>query len=88
MSMGAALKAQRALELATRVLAIEILCACQAIDLLAPLQTSPALQRVHTHVRASVPVLGDDRPPAPDIEEISKLITRGSLESSCALEVK
>jgi histidine ammonia-lyase len=88
MSMGAALKAQRALELATSVLAIEILCACQAIDLLAPLATSPALQRVHAHVRAIVPVLGDDRPPAPDIDAISKLITRGTLESSCALEVK
>ncbi len=88
MSMGAALKAQRALELATEVLAIEILCACQAIDLLAPLETSPALRRVHAHVRAFVPMLGDDRPPAPDIDAISKLITCGSLESSCALEVK
>ena len=43
MSMGAALKATQALELATRVIAIEILCACQAIDLLAPLTTAPAL---------------------------------------------
>src|SRR5918993_192318 len=55
MSMGAALKAQRALELGTRVIAIEILLACQAIDLLAPLTTSPALQRVHARVRSSVP---------------------------------
>ena len=37
MSMAAALKAERALQLATRVIAIEILLACQAIDLLAPL---------------------------------------------------
>jgi histidine ammonia-lyase len=36
MSMAAALKAERALELATHVVAIEILLACQAIDLLAP----------------------------------------------------
>ncbi len=71
MSMGAALKAERALELATRVVAIEILCACQAIDLLAPLATSPALQRVHARVRARVPTLTDDRPPAPDIEAIA-----------------
>ena len=35
MSMGAALKAERAVALATRVVAIEILCACQALDLLA-----------------------------------------------------
>jgi histidine ammonia-lyase len=88
MSMAAALKAERALELATRVLAIEILLACQAIDLLAPLATSPALAPVHARVRSDVPTLVDDRPPAPDIETISKLITRESLERACATEVK
>jgi histidine ammonia-lyase len=88
MSMAAALKAQRALDLATRVIAIEILLACQAIDLLAPLQTSPALTPVHARVRRDVPTLGADRPPSPDIETISKLITSGSLERSCAIEVK
>jgi histidine ammonia-lyase len=88
MSMAAALKAERALELGTRVLAIEILLACQAIDLLAPLATSPALAPVHARVRSDVPTLGDDRPPAPDIDAISKLITRGSLQRACATEVK
>ena len=44
MSMGAALKAERARRARARdVVAVEILCACQAIDLLAPLTTSPAL---------------------------------------------
>ena len=88
MSMAAALKAERALELATRVVAIELLLACQAIDLLAPLQTSPALAAVHARVRSVVPTLADDRPPSPDIEAISKLITAGSLERACPLEVK
>jgi histidine ammonia-lyase len=88
MSMGAALKAQRALELATRVLAVEILCACQAIDLLAPLTTSPPLQRVHRRVRSVVPALGGDRAPAPDIERIAQAIADGSLEDSCGMEVK
>jgi histidine ammonia-lyase len=88
MSMAAALKAERALELATRVVAVELLLACQAIDLLAPLATSPALAPVHARVRSEVPTLGDDRPPSPDIETISKLITRGSVERACALDVK
>jgi histidine ammonia-lyase len=88
MSMGAALKADRALHFATRVIAVEILCACQAIDLLAPLTTSAVLQRVHARVRALVPHLAGDRPPAPDIEAISKMIDDGSLQSSCELEVK
>jgi histidine ammonia-lyase len=88
MSMAAALKAERALQLATRVIAIEILLACQAIDLLAPLGTSAALAPVHARVRSAVATLGDDRPPSPDIETISTLITRGSLERACAIEVK
>ena len=37
MSMTAALKAERSVSRAREVIAIEILCACQAIDLLAPL---------------------------------------------------
>src|SRR5262249_21879812 len=45
MSMTAALKAERAVGRARDVIAIEILCACQAIDLLAPRTTSPALAR-------------------------------------------
>src|SRR4051812_18763146 len=88
MSMGATLKAERALELATRVIAIELLLACQAIDLLAPLTTSPALAPVHARVRAGVPTLGDDRPSSPDIEAIAELITSGSLERACGVDVK
>ena len=88
MSMGAALKAEHAIQLATRVIAVEILCACQAIDLLAPLTTSPSLQRVHARVRSIVPRLTGDRPPAPDIEAISQMIADRSLETSCGMEVK
>ena len=71
-----------------RVLAVEILCACQAIDLLAPLTTSQRLQHVHAHVRSIVPRLAGDRPPAPDIEAITNMIEDGSFESSCEMEVK
>jgi histidine ammonia-lyase len=88
MSMAAALKADRALQLATRVVAVEILLACQAIDLLAPLETSPALAPVHAQVRSAVATLGDDRPPAPDIETIAALIASGALQRACPLEVK
>jgi histidine ammonia-lyase len=88
MSMGAALKAERAVALATRVVAIEMLCACQALDLLAPLKTSPRLQRVHDCIRSRVAPLADDRPPAPDIEAIAALIADGSVEASCGAEVK
>jgi histidine ammonia-lyase len=88
MSMGAALKAERAVTHAAHVLAVEVLCACQAIDLLAPLTTSEPLARVHAFVRAIAPTLTDDRPPAPDIEAIAARILDGSFVSASGVEVK
>ncbi len=88
MSMGAALKAQRALELARYVLAVETLCACQAIDFLAPLETSAPLARVHASIRARVPPLRDDRPPAPDLEAVAGLIASGAIEDAAGVTVK
>jgi histidine ammonia-lyase len=87
MSMAAALKAERALQLARHVLAIELLCACQAIDLLAPLHSSPPLMRAHAAVRRVVPTLVDDRPPAPDIDAITELIGSGALEYATGVVV-
>ena len=80
MSMGAALKAERVLQLATQVIAIEVLCACQALDLLAPLETSPALRSVHACVRDQVPTLSADRPLSGDVAQITAMIRAGALE--------
>jgi len=88
MSMSAALKAERALTLAQDVLAVEVLCACQAIDLLAPLTTADPLARACARVREEVETLVDDRVIARDIRAISKLITSGALQHACAMEVK
>jgi histidine ammonia-lyase len=88
MSMGAALKAARAVTRVRDVIAVEFLCACQAIDLLAPLTTSPALQRVHQVIRSRVPALDRDRPPSPDILAISELIATRAVERACGSGVK
>jgi histidine ammonia-lyase len=88
MSMTAALKAERAVGRAREVIAIEILCACQAIDLLAPLATSPPLRNVRDLVRSRVPMLDDDRAPSPDIVEITNLIATSALEEACGGLVK
>jgi histidine ammonia-lyase len=85
MSMAAALKAERAVEIARHVLAIELLCAAQAIDLLAPLTTSRSLAHVHEIVRARVATLEDDRPPAPDIAAIEAMIARGEIEDAAGV---
>ncbi len=87
MSMGAALKAARAVDLLTGVIAIEILAACQALDLLAPLATSPPLERVRQAVRRRVPTLGADRPPAPDITAVRALVEHGDVLAACNLNL-
>ena len=87
MSMAAALKAARTVELATQVLAVELLCACQAIDLLKPLATAAPLARVHEFIRTRVPTLDEDRPPARDLDVITTMIERGELERACAMNV-
>ena len=87
MSMSAGLKAMRALELARHVVAVELLCACQALDLRAPLRSSAAVMRVHAAVRARVPTLEDDRPPSIDLLTITELIASGGVERACMLKV-
>jgi histidine ammonia-lyase len=87
MSMSAGLKAARALELARAVIAIEFLCACQAIDLLAPLRTSPALARAHDFIRTRVPALDADRSTSRDLAVITELIASGEIERACATKV-
>ncbi len=87
MSMHAAMKAERALQLAINVIAVEILCACQALDLRAPLSSSPALMAAHKTVRTHVPALVNDRSPAPDLDAIVQLIRSGELEYATGIVV-
>jgi len=87
MSMTAALKAARAVDLARMVIAVELLCAAQAIDLLAPLATSAPLTRVHESIRARVSALDADRAPSHDIALIAEMIDAGDLDRACPLKV-
>jgi histidine ammonia-lyase len=77
MGMSGARRLDRMLQNLRRVLAIELLCASQGIDLLAPLQTGALAKKAHAAVRAKSPKLTQDRPLAPDIEAISALIDEG-----------
>jgi histidine ammonia-lyase len=87
MSMHGAIKAERALQLAINVIAVEILCACQAIDLRAPLRSSDVLMNAHKTVRDRVPTLANDRSPAPDLDAIADLIRSGKLEYATGVVV-
>ncbi len=73
---GAA-KAQRSLDLARRVVAIELLCAAQAIEGHRPLRSGGGVERVHALIREHVPALDHDRSPSPDIERIAEMVGAG-----------
>jgi histidine ammonia-lyase len=61
------------------ILAIELLCACQGIDLLAPLQTGTLARTAYDAVRALSPKVVADRPLAPDVNAVAQLIDNASI---------
>jgi histidine ammonia-lyase len=61
-----------------RILAIEILAACQGIDLLAPLRTAPESDRAYKLARTVSATLEGDRALAQDIEAVADLIHDGA----------
>jgi histidine ammonia-lyase len=79
MGWDAGLKLRRAIENARTVVAIEALCAAQALDLRAPLEASEATRAVTTAIRERVPTLTEDRPLAPDIEAVTNMVRVGAL---------
>src|SRR6202171_1411023 len=78
MGMSGARRLARMLTNLRHTIAIELLCACQGIDLLAPLQTGPRAQKAYAAVRRKSPKLTDDRPLASDIEAVAALISDNS----------
>jgi histidine ammonia-lyase len=60
------------------ILAIELLAACQGIDLLAPLRTGPETRKAYDIVRGLSPAVDSDRSLAPDIEAVAREVARGS----------
>ncbi len=61
------------------VLAIELLCAAQGLDLRRPLRTTKLLEAAHDVIRAKVPAMMVDRPLSPDIVAVREMIDDGSL---------
>lgn len=80
-SMGtiAARKARQILDNAKNVVAIELLCAAQGIDLLSPLQPSEPLKEALGVIRTKVAGLKDDRPLYTDIALIREQMENGEI---------
>lgn len=75
-SMGgfAARKALTVVENVERVIAIELLAGCQAIEFLRPLKTTQPLEEVIRAVRAKVAPWEKDRFMSPDIDAVTELL--------------
>jgi histidine ammonia-lyase len=78
MGMGAARRLEPMLANLKYILAIELLAACQGIDLLAPLRTGPETRKAYDIVRAISARVDADRSLAPDIAAVAAEVAKGS----------
>lgn len=79
MGWGAARKLLTVIENVRHVLAVEILCATQAIGYRAPLEPAAGTGRLVEAVRETVPPLQGDRSHSADIEAVAAMIESGQI---------
>jgi histidine ammonia-lyase len=71
-------KARRAIDLARRVIAVELLAAAEGLEYHRPLRSGAGVEMAHAQVRDAVSRLTADRPLSHDIETIAALIKQGA----------
>ncbi|MCM0604536.1 MAG: histidine ammonia-lyase [Xanthomonadaceae bacterium] len=71
-SMGAwsARKAMMIVSNVRRVIAMELLCACQGLDLIRPLKSSQPIEKIRKEIRKLVPFYAKDRSPSGDLKKL------------------
>lgn len=77
MGMTAALKARAVVDHVRNVLAIELLCAAQALDFRRPLRSGPGVEAAHAAVRADVSFMDADRELHKDIASVRAMLDDG-----------
>jgi len=81
MGMVAARQAAHVLDNVERMVAIELLCAAQALDIRGISQAGIRTQAAHALVRAQAATLMEDRPLADDVEATCRLIDSATFEN-------
>lgn len=84
MGMTAAVMSLEAVERLELIVAYELLCACQALDV-DPGPPGDVVAAAHAAVREGVTQLGEDRPPADDLAMVAPLVRDGSLARLLAM---
>jgi histidine ammonia-lyase len=82
MGTNAARKVSKVLCNTNYVLAIELLCACQALDFCKPTQPGKGIQSAYNTIRNKVPVITEDRIYKDDIDAIYEMIQNNQLLES------
>jgi len=83
MGMAAGFKTGRILTNAQRVVAAELLCAAQGLEFLKPLTPGRGVAELYTRLRSLEPPvlpLDRDRPPAPDLERLTRAVAQGDFD--------
>ena len=80
MGMSASRRISAMLENLRNILAIELLAACQGIDLQAPLRTGGEAQKAHELVRGVSRRVDEDRSLAPDIGAVARQVAAGEFQ--------
>jgi histidine ammonia-lyase len=80
MGVTAAIKLRKIIDLAYLVIAVELLSAAQGLEFRKPLRPGKGVAAAYDLIRATVPALTQDRPPAPDIESIASALRSGLLD--------
>jgi histidine ammonia-lyase len=86
MGMTSARKALEVVKNTRWCLAIELLCACQAIDLVG-IRPGRGVDAAHRAVRGLIPHLNEDRVLYRDIEAVEAMLSSGTIREAVEAEV-
>lgn len=78
MGYNAAKKAYDGVHLAKYICAIELICGAQALDCHEGMESAPATRAVYDLLRTAVPVMEDDFPLEPYMEEVARQVIGGA----------
>ena len=73
-------KARSIIDNVVHILAIELLASCQAVDILAPLKPSNALNKLYEQIRVLSPSMNQDRSLHTDIKKVKDWIMAGGID--------
>lgn len=88
MGWAGARKLRRAVDGLARVLAIEVMTGCRALDLRAPLAPAAATGAVRDLVRTRVAGPGPDRFVSPEIEAVTDLVLSGAVAGTALAQIE